>query len=148
MLSFALLRTSFTGTWIWVQILAQLISGVTMPPNSGRSRLALSFLWLTAIVILASYSGTLMSYLAVDIRTLPFTSLKQVMLSPLYNIWMDTESIYAEIFGVSIYMHHLIHIGRGRRYVLLKIALIFIVAHLCAHIYVANSYWLFQVRWK
>ena len=81
-----------------------------MLPNSGRSRLAVSLLWITVIVILASYSGTLISYLAVDIRRLPFTSLNQVIRSPLYEIWVDTESIYAEIFGVSIGMFCAIHL--------------------------------------
>ena len=76
-----------------------------MLPVTGRSRVTLSFLWLTVIVVLASYSGTLISYLAVDIRTLPFTYLEQVIRSPSYNIWLDTESVYAEIFGVSIYTY-------------------------------------------
>ena len=56
------------------------------------------------IVILASYSGTLISYLAVDVRRMPFKSLEQAIKSPTYEIWMDTESIYAEIFGVSVHI--------------------------------------------
>ena len=103
-----------------IYVLIQTISGVTILPHSGRSRLTLSFLWVIVIVILASYSGTLISYLAVDIRSLPFSSLKQVIISPSYNIWMNTESIYAEIFGVSIHMNYFIHLGQCCRHVSLK----------------------------
>ena len=141
MLAYCRLGTNFTELWAWIPqfsttkidlgmwgvkwrpfflglnvircSLALCVSGVTVLPNSRRSRLALSFLWVTVIVILASYSGTLISYLAVDVRNLPFTSLQQVIESPSYNIWMDTESIYAEIFGVSIYIYNVIHIGLG-----------------------------------
>ena len=92
-------------------VLSQFISGVTTMPTSGRSRIALSFLWVGIIVILASYSGTLISYLAVDVRRLPFTSLRQVILSPSYDIWMDTKSVYAEIFHVRIYTYLCSHLG-------------------------------------
>ena len=81
---------------------AHVVSGVTKLPNSWQSRLILGFLWLTVIVILASYSGTLTSYLAVDIRRLPFTSLKHIAQYPSYKIWLDTESMLAELFRVSI----------------------------------------------
>ena len=54
------------------------------------------------ITILASYNGTLMSYLTVDIRRLPFSSLKQAIQSPQYKIRMNTKSVYEEIYHVSI----------------------------------------------
>ena len=78
-----------------------LFSGNTQLPNSGKSRLALGFLWLVVLVILTSYSGTLTSYLAVDIRSLPFVSLEEVIQHPSYKIWMSIESVYAEWFDVS-----------------------------------------------
>ena len=81
--------------------LCKMISGVKTLQCSGPSRLALSSLWVVVIVILASYSGTLISYLAVDVRNLPFTSLKEAIASPSYEMWMDTESVFAEIFRVS-----------------------------------------------
>ena len=94
---------------IFVQ--SQFISGVNTMPNSGRTRMVLSFLWFSVIVILTSYSGTLISYLAVDVKSLPFTYLKQVIRSPSYDIWMDTESVYAEIFHVRIYIYLFSHLG-------------------------------------
>ena len=54
-----------------------------------------------AVTTLALYSGTLMSYLTVDVRRLPFSSLNQTIKSPQYEIWMDTKSVYEEIYHVS-----------------------------------------------
>ena len=94
-----------------VGMLSHVISGAMMLPRFGRSRLVIGLLWCVVTVILASYSATLTSYLTVDVTRLPFSSLKQVIQFPSYQIWTNPESVFAEIFQVSIiviymYMYH------------------------------------------
>ena len=57
-------------------------------------------LWLALIVILASFTGTLTSYLTVSVISLPYSTLQQVIHSPDYRIRLDTESVYAEVLQV------------------------------------------------
>ena len=110
------------------------MSGAELLPHSGISRLVLGLLWITVITTLATYSATLMSYLTVEIRRLPFTSLKQAIQSPQFKIWMNTKSIYAEMFKVSFIvfidgyycfdtsntrLHHAWHPFHFRQYALL-----------------------------
>ena len=76
------------------------ISSVPVLPSSGRSRWILSCLWLVVIVVLASYSATLTSYLAVDVRGAPFTSLYDVIPCSSYPIWIDTDTMLGKLFRV------------------------------------------------
>ena len=57
-------------------------------------------LWLAVIVILASFTGTLTSYLTVSVISLPYSTLEQVIQSSDYRIRLDTESVFAEILQV------------------------------------------------
>ena len=69
-------------------------------PYSGKSRLVFGSLWFAVIVILALFSGTLTSYLAVSVIRLPYSTLQQVVQASDYRIRLHTDSVFAEIFEV------------------------------------------------
>ena len=77
-----------------------IISGPVTLSSSGRSHLALSLLWLVVMVILASYSGTLTAYLAVDLKSLPFSSINQAIQSSSHKIWATPTSAFVELLSV------------------------------------------------
>ena len=76
------------------------ISANIVTPLSAKSRLVFGSLWFTVIVILAFFTGTLTSHLAVSVKSLPYSTLQQVIHDTDYRIRLDTESVYAEMFKV------------------------------------------------
>ena len=76
------------------------ILATVVTPHSGKSRLVFGLLWFAVIVILALFSGTLTSYLAVSVTRLPYSTLQQVVNASDYRIRISTESVFAEMFKV------------------------------------------------
>ena len=76
------------------------ISGSILTPRSGKAHLVLGTLWFAVIVILALFTGTLTSHLAVSVTRLPYSKIDQVVQASDYRIRVDTESIFADLFKV------------------------------------------------
>ena len=76
------------------------ISANVVTPHSGKSRLVFGLLWFAVIVVVALFSGTLTSYLAVSVTRLPYSTLQQVVNASDYRIRISTQSVFAKMFKV------------------------------------------------
>ena len=76
------------------------ILGSPAHPASGSVRFVLAFYWLFCIVLVATYSGNIISFLAVDKQAIPFSNL--VELVALEDYIISIHGGYQSFFEVYI----------------------------------------------
>ena len=72
-------------------------TGSDILPESNSARIIIIFFWWVVVVLVATYNANLMSYLAINERRLPFTTLDEAVTDPSAEFYV-LESTAAEAF--------------------------------------------------
>ena len=80
-------------------------SGGYFPPVASSVRIIVSFWWLFCIVIMATYSGNLIAFLAIDKRTPPFETLHHLADQEEFTFGTLGGSGWLDIFQVKMFFY-------------------------------------------